>query len=72
MLVDPSFMHIFSVLFFALLSFSFFSIIDVKNGKTCFMQKQRIWTSKHCAEHPFAGRNTQHMSIASDFYIIPL
>ena len=28
--------------------------------KFVLMQQQMILTSKHCAEHPFAGGNTQH------------
>ena len=31
--------------------------------KLVFMQKQKISTNKRHAEHPFAGRNTQHLRI---------
>ena len=30
------------------------------DGKSCFSVKKIILTSKQCAEHPFAGQNTQH------------
>ena len=29
-------------------------------NKSCFSVRKSISTSKRCAEHPFAGRNTQH------------
>ena len=32
-----------------------------KNAKRCFSIKQMILTSEQQAEHPFAGRNTQHI-----------
>ena len=32
-----------------------------KNAKSCFRVKKLISTSKRCAEHPFAGRNTQQI-----------
>ena len=30
-----------------------------KDGKSCFVSKKMISTSKRHAEHPFAGQNTQ-------------
>ena len=30
-----------------------------KDGKSCFVSKKMISTSKRLAEHPFAGQNTQ-------------
>ena len=32
-----------------------------KDGKTCSSNKKMILISKWCAEHPFAGQNTQHL-----------
>ena len=31
----------------------------VSDGKSCFSFKKLILTSERCAEHPFAGQNTQ-------------
>ena len=33
---------------------------SVSEGKSCFSIRKPISTSVQCAEHPFAGRNTQH------------
>ena len=50
--------HVF-VLFLRFLSFS--SVSDEKDKKLVLMQKQIILTSKRRAEHPFNGRNIQHL-----------
>ena len=34
----------------------------VSDGKSCFSVKKLISTSEQRAEHPFAGRNTQHIN----------
>ena len=34
-----------------------------KYAKSCFSVKKLILTSEWCAEHPFAGGNTQHMAV---------
>ena len=40
----------------------FFSLISsVSDRKSCFSVKKSISTSEQCAEHPYAGQNTQHM-----------
>ena len=33
---------------------------SVSDGKSCFSVRKFISTSEQCAEHPFAGQNTQH------------
>ena len=43
-----------------ILSQCFFLFLTEKDGKTCFSTEKFILTSKRCANHPFAGRNTQH------------
>ena len=52
----------FFLLFFALLIYflSFFPFVMEKDKKLVLMQKQMNLTSKNL-EHPFAGRNTQHL-----------
>ena len=53
--------HVFClILVLSFFSF-FFSVSFRKIQKTYFSQKQMISTSKRHADHPFAGRNTQHM-----------
>ena len=42
---------------------SFFPVLTEKVKKLAFMQLQMILTNKGCAEHPFGGRNTQHMTL---------
>ena len=36
-------------------------ILTEKDIKSCFSIKKLIFTSKRCAEHPFAGKNTQQI-----------
>ena len=36
------------------------SLVKIKTKKLVLMQKQMISISERCAEHQFAGRNTQH------------
>ena len=41
-------------------TFPFFPFVTEKDGKTCFNAKKNDFESERRAEHPFAGRNTQH------------
>ena len=46
---------------FVWLSFNFCLFCSVSDGKSCFCVRKSISTSQRRAEHPFAGRNTQHL-----------
>ena len=48
-----------------MLIFIFCLFCSVSDGKSCFIVRKSISTSKRCAEHPFAGQNTQHPLIQS-------
>ena len=47
-------------MFFCYFLLHFIHFMTKKNVKNCFCVKKLISTSKWHAEHPFAGRNTQH------------
>ena len=52
-------MNVFCVIF----ALSFFLLLMEKDKKLVLTQKQLIMTGKWHAEHLFAGRNTQHLSL---------
>ena len=48
---------------FERLSFNFCLFHSVSDGKSCFSIRKSISTSEWRAEHPFAGRNTQQLTV---------
>ena len=69
----PAFRCYSKLMFFVLfLRFPFFfPLVTERDEKLVFAQKQTISASEQCAEHPFAGQNTQHPELFfSSFYMI--
>ena len=56
----------FFIIFALSFLFSFFLLVEEKDKKivlTLKVLKQMILTKQWCAEHPFAGQNTQHLKL---------